>query len=257
MTLKPIWTEETQVKTYATDFRGQWKPVCFFRLMQEAAANHAAHLGVGYHDMLDHGMVWILSRVKIQFHHFPEVGEGATINTWPKGIQQKIFFMRDFEIMREDGLPLASATSAWLLVDIKERRFLPSQKLPGNLPDNEGRSALDETLERINHPDVMVEQFTIEPRYSSIDLLGHVNNTYYIEWILDCFETAVYQSRRLGWLQINFSNEIKPYEEISIASGNCSSNPLLNYIQGDNLTSGQRAFDAAVGWATLLPGDGQ
>ncbi|HEY3345803.1 MAG TPA: acyl-ACP thioesterase domain-containing protein [Anaerolineaceae bacterium] len=248
MQIKTIWTEQVTVKSYETDFQERWRPACVFQVMQEAAAHHAAHLGFDYAGMLAAGRVWILSRVKVRFFALPRLQEKVAIRTWPKGIQQKVFFMRDFELTTADGKPVAAATSAWILINPTARRMLLPSALPVPVPDNEGLSALDDVLERIHLPAGLAECFQTRASYSSIDQMGHVNNARYIEWITDCFPFVQYSQGGLDWLQINFVNEVKPGEEVAVAAEPCDGLPGQWAVQGTNQANGLLAFEASLGW---------
>jgi acyl-ACP thioesterase len=247
--MQPIWTSETTVKSYETDFRQCWKPACFFQNMQEAATEHATHLGFPFEAMMAQNTIWILSRVKIVFLDFPRLKETVIFETWPKGIQQKLFFMRDFNIRAGDGRPLALASTAWLLINPKARRMLTPAALTGSLPDNAGRYALDETIERINPPDGMPERLVTRANYSAVDLMGHVNNARYVEWICDCFMQEEHAARQLRWLQINYTNEVRPGEGVCLTAAPKDGEEDVWLLQGSNQTNGAKAFEAAVGWA--------
>lgn len=249
MERKTVWVEETRVKSYETDFLYRWKPACFFQHMQEAATNHASHLGFDYTVMFAQDMIWVLTRMKLKIYEFPRLREAVKVRTWPKGIQQKLFFMRDFQFSKPDGGLYAVATSAWLLMNVSARRMLLPQNLNGDLPDNGGMYALDEPLEKIS-PGALEEQFRTETGYSAVDLMDHVNNARYIEWVMDCFPQQTHREQKLDWIQINYSNEIKPGECVAISSGQAEGGDGLWYVQGNNLTSPARAFDAAVKWSS-------
>lgn len=249
MTQKSIWIETLEVKTSETDFQRRWKPSAFFRVMQETGTHHSIHLGYNYHQMNAQGLAFVLSRLKIYFNRFPGVGDQLTLETWPKGIQQKIFFMRDFRFSDQSGAPIASATSAWLLVDLNARRFLMPEALKEQLPDNDGRSAVNETLEKIATPIQMVPQLEVEARYSAVDMMEHVNNAHYIDWISDSFPFETFQENKLDWLQINYLQEVRPGERVSIAAGPCPGDGTARVVQGNNLTTGARAFEACLGWS--------
>lgn len=244
----PVWTEEVLVKAFESDFAGRWKPASFFRWMTAAASHHALNLGYGYNEMLASSMIWVLARLKIYFYRFPHIGERVTIQTWPKGVQRKLFFMRDFNILDSSGGKYAAATSAWVLIDPQNRRMLLPQALPGSLPENAGRVALEEIPEKINPPENLPEKFALQARYSMIDIVGHVNNGHYIEWISDCFSPEEYQGRRMAWLQVNYSNEIRPLDRISICAGEPDGDPMRSVVRGLNLSTGAPAFEAALGW---------
>lgn len=244
----PIWREETQVRPFETDFRNWWKPACFFQTIQETATHHAKNLGFDFADMMAMGTVWVLTRLKIIFYQFPMTGQKVIVETWPKGIQQKIFFTRDFHFYSPTGDRYAAATSAWLLIDPHKRRMLLPNVLPGSLPRNEGHSALDEQLEKINPVERTAERHTATAAYSAIDLMSHVNNARYIEWICDSFPYQHHQNHHLKWLQINYNNEVKPEEWVSIRTASRPEDANQWVIEGVNQNSGVKAFDAETGW---------
>jgi acyl-ACP thioesterase len=248
MERKTIWDEEFKVRSHETDFREQWKPSSFFQVMQEATMNHANHLGFGYHDMLKRNLVWIMTRVKINFTRFPARGERVIVRTWPRGLQQKLFFMRDYQFDDAEGRTLAVATSAWVLVNPEVRRILPPEALTLPFPDNGGKTVLDDALDKIPVPAIMEEKFRAEAGYTSLDVVGHVNNIRYIDWACDCFPLENYSNRALTSLQINFSKEIKPGEQVALLLGK-DSQPGLWVVHGNNLISGVKAFDAALQWS--------
>ena len=248
MAIEAIWTEETLVRTSETDFQQRWKPAHFFLTMQEAAANHADHLGYSYQEMLAQDMVWVLSRTKIRFYAFPRLEERVIIQTWPKGLQQKLFFMRDFRLSSPDGRRYADASSAYILINPKARRLLMPSALTVQVPDNGGQGALDEPLDKLNPPEDLPECLTVEARYSAVDLMGHVNNARYVEWICDCFPMEDYARRELSWMQLNFINEIRPGEQVRIHAGAQAQDPSVWTLQGNNLNTNKPAFEAAVGW---------
>lgn len=247
MTLLPVWTETTSVKPYETDFLGLWKPHCFFQAFQQAATCHAEHLGVGYQAMLSQGIAWLLARLKLKILRRPSLDEPLTVQTWPRGLQQKIFFMRDFWIMDTAGEKIAAATSAWLLVDLEKRGLVkPDPAILERLPANPGRLALDEQIDRINLPESLEERFKVDASYSTVDLIGHVNNARYVEWAADCFPLEWYRTHQPDTIQINYAGEVKPGEIVSVRTA--QPDPLTWLVAGENTANGTRAFEMQWIW---------
>ena len=249
MTPPPIWNETVQTKYVEGDFYRKWKLSSLFQALQEAAANHAQHLGFGYDQIIPQDLAWVLARLKIRFNSFPFAGERVALQTWPKGLQQKLFFMRDFTLQAEGGGKVyALASSAWLVINTRTRRMQPPNALPFDLPDNDGRSALNEPLEKITTSSAMPEQFRIQARTSMLDLLGHVTSARYLDWIADCFPVEAFQNDALAWLQINFNREVKLGEQVSVACARSAGDGGTWLVQGTNLDTGANAFDASLGF---------
>jgi medium-chain acyl-[acyl-carrier-protein] hydrolase len=247
LAIQPVWLHNIAVRTYETDFENRWKPTGFFHAIQEAATQHAAHLGFDYEDMLAQKRLWILSRVKIQFHAFPTMRETVVVKTWPRGIQQKVFFTREFVFSAPDGTRYACATTAWILIDPYARRMLLPSALQGGLPYHD-ECALDEELQKIVPGDDLPVRQQLTAGYSAIDMMAHVNNARYIEWICDCFPIEHYSNHQLDWLQINYLNEVKPGDLISLASAQRPNDPQEWVFKATNQRSANWAFEAALHW---------
>jgi medium-chain acyl-[acyl-carrier-protein] hydrolase len=248
MEIQPIWREQTRVHSFETDFANLWKPAIFFQWMQEAASNHADHLGVGYHSPLAERMLWVLSRLKVYFHSYPTLLDEIIIETWPRGIQQKIFFTRDYRFWSPQGKLYASASSAYLLIDPVKRRMLLPNQISADMPTNEGLAAVDELLEKIPALDNPMPGHTAAADYSAVDLMGHVNNTRYVEWICNCFPQEKYQQEQIAWLQINYNNEVRPNEIVQLGIQPLKDDPQTYLVEGINQNTDARAFEAALGW---------
>lgn len=244
-----VWTEQIRVRAYETDIHNLWKPSAFFLAFQDAATNHTANLGYNYHNMHGAGRVWVLSRMKVYFYRYPTMGDELIVRTWPNGIRQKIFFSRDFDLLSPAGDRYAAAASAWLLIDADTRRMLLPDVFSGSLPDNPCLNALNEDLMKIPQSDGLTEKFSADAGYSSVDLLGHVNNARYIDWIMDCFSFEHFERNRLSWLQINFNNEVRAGESIRLLAGKYENDPSRWLVRGEKSAGGEKAFEAELAWA--------
>lgn len=235
------------VNTFDCDFQGNWKPAAFVQNLSEAAVDHAEALGVGYQAMLSKGYYWVLSRLKVKFLGFPHPGERVRIETWPKSVQQRLFYIRDFELFDQTGSPVALASSAWLVIDASARRLVaPASLSELRLPQSPEMAALNEPLEKLNLSEEGVPTLRQRANYSSVDLVGHVNNTRYVEAICDSLEFNFYRENRIDWLQINFEKEVRPQEELEVRKTILGDSHDLYGFVGLNLSSQSRAFEAVV-----------
>lgn len=242
-----IFEEKVRVNTYECDFNGKWKPASFFQHMTEAAHLHATQLGAGYRELIRRDLTWVHARMKIKFLRFPAIDEIITIHTWPKMIQQKLFFIRDFALLDQNQEQIAIATSAWLIINTTTRRLVPVQRLDLNLPCLEELHGLNETLDKINLPSAGEECLRRIAGYSSVDIVGHVNNSRYPEWICDAFPTGYYQNHQFDWIQINYNHETLPGEEVILFKEPLDENGLWG-IQGYNNNHSTSSFESLVKW---------
>jgi acyl-ACP thioesterase len=239
--------ETVRVYAYACDFNKLWKPAEFFRALTEAAAENAKDIGYGALEMAERGCFWVFSRMKIKFLRYPEANDLVTIRTWPRHIQQKLFFIREFEVLDQNSEPLALATSAWLVVNSESRRLVPPGRLEGfPMPVHPEHFAVDEMLDRLNIPDGGEERFNRRAAYSAVDMNGHTNNSRYIEAICDSFEIETFQRYEIDWIQINYDKEVRPNEVLSVNLIEMPGEELLFGLTGNNQTQQARAFEALV-----------
>lgn len=244
-----IGFEETlRINTYECDFNQSWKPAAMLQHFTEVAEINAINYGVGYEEFLANNLYWVLSRIKIQIIHYPRADELVIIRTWPKSIQQKLFYTRDFELLDTAGKRLIAATSAWLIVDANTRRLVPAQRANLGFPMFPECHALNETLEKLNLPIDGIERLTTTANYSSVDLLGHVNSSRYIEWICDSFDFSRHITQEIDWLQINYDHEVIPSEHVRILASPVGLDENFWALQGINQSNDTRAFEAAVHW---------
>ncbi len=243
-----IYEETIRINGFDCDVNRRWKPSACFQYLTEAAGNHAAKLGFGFETMLEKNLFWVLSRMKVKFFDFPQMGEQVILRTWPKTIQQKLFFIRDFELVNAQGTRLAAATSAWLVISATTRRMIPPQSLDLDLPSNPDRYGLDEPLEKLFAADTGEERLRLKAGYSTVDMLGHVNNSHYVEWICDTFPMEEYQKRRIDWMQVNYDHEIRPGEEVALLASHDGNDNALWTVEGVNCNNQTRAFTSVLKW---------
>lgn len=226
------------------DLNGRLTLANTFKMMTEMAGLNAEQLGFGFQKMLAAEMYWVLSRMKVKVLRQPIGGELLYWRTWPKGYQQKLFFIRDFEVLDEDRQPVMLASSAWLVIHATERRLIPPSRLPGiELPCLSHCVALEEPLEKLQVT-AGEERLVLNPRYSDIDFLGHMNNARYVEAICDALPIECMAKRQLDWIQVNYDKEVRLGESVSIRVDSLGEN--LFGIEGLNLNAKQSAFSAQV-----------
>lgn len=243
-----IYETKERVNNFECDFQRCWKPAAVFQHLTEAATIHADQLGFGFDAMLALNLFWVHSRMKIKFLAFPQAGDEITIRTWPKTIQQKLFYIRDFEMLDSGGQPLALATSAWLVIDATKRRMIPPRSLDINLPCIPEKYGLNEPLEKLGLERSGEERLHVRAGYSVVDMLGHVNNSRYVEWISDAFPIDMYEQNTLDWIQINYDHEIRPGEEVALLVKEQADEDAAWQVVGNNCTNETLAFEAMLHW---------
>ncbi len=182
-------TDTLVVKCYEVDSVKRLKPAAFMDMAQEMAYQAAAAMHFGYDELIAKGMAWVLSRMHFRFLEAPRWGDGLLIRTWHRGAFGP-FFVRDFEVLGDDGRRLAEATSSWVVIDVSSRRMArPEEVLPkddSSCPD----FGIEAPAGKVTMPRGAEPEFVMTHKvaYSDIDLVGHANNARYVAWAMDCMD---------------------------------------------------------------------
>jgi acyl-ACP thioesterase len=185
-------------------------------LAQEAAGNHAVHLGFGYDDLIKTNMAWVLSRVNVKFNDTPVWRDEVTFSTWHKGLN-RLFFIRDFVMTDKEGKERVKATTSWLVIDLESRTMVRDPRLL-----EEGtvctENAVEDPADKVRMPRGVEAEPVYEHivGYSDVDMVGHANNAMYMQWAMDAVEYGLASSRPLKEFTINFNKEIKAGEKVTL-----------------------------------------
>lgn len=210
-----LYREAFRIRNYEVDRHGTLKAAALLDYLQEAASNHAAHLGFGYRDLERDRRAWLLNRLDLQIDRTPKWGETVVIETWPKS-GFKMLALRDFRIYvlaAADAATPASgasgtspasgcdegtiaddaqlerigqATSGWVLLDTERRRPLrPTDHIRAELtsPERHGIENPPQKLSTDVAQEVAVE--TRQSGYADIDVYQHTNNARLVQWMID------------------------------------------------------------------------
>lgn len=149
-----------------------------FWMLQEVSTEHCDKLGFGMDLMGPKGLIWVVTRHKLEVKRYPQTNETIEIQTWPAPARHGLF-PRHYELYSSSGELLLSASALWTLVDINSRRMIKPENygidVPGILTGREqGNPKSPEKL-----PQDRAVEFVVPREY--LDNNGHMNNTKYYE----------------------------------------------------------------------------
>lgn len=179
-------TERFIIRTYEIDNRKQATAPALVKLMHEAAMQHVIRLKLSVWDLEAEQISWVLMRKMLRIHRMPKLGEQIKVVTYPAGFE-KFFTYRDYKVFDEKDDLIAWSSSTWLLMDTVERRLsripehilrLREQMPPPSecLPRPEDRLPRMESAQRVK---------TFEVNWHDLDFNMHLNNTYYVQWMIE------------------------------------------------------------------------
>ena len=199
-----VWSEDIKIRAFMVDRKREANVVAIQNMCQEVAGNHANFRQLGFEGMQVRGLAWVLNRLKIKVFQFPKWTETVTVKTWVSQMQP--FSHRHFQIILPDteGVILANIYTIWIPIDVVTKR--PKRVVDFEMPLHE--VVYDcEIPEKFVFTEGGIFSSERQVQYSDLDMLGHVNNAKYVEWLLDDF----YKNNNYGKpkiLEINYLGEV-------------------------------------------------
>ena len=200
------WREPFTVRLFETDAHGTLHIGGLCDYLQEAAGNHAAALGVSVFDLMQRGLTWVLSRLRLRIERLPGAGESVEVRTWPTGAE-KLFALRDFRVLDGEGICIASAVSAWLILDTTARRPVRIQSVFDPPEASQAARALDLGIERLPAPAAGGPEVPVTVRLTDLDANAHANNARISEWVIESVGKEKFFQFGITSLDIDFLAE--------------------------------------------------
>ena len=204
--MRTTYREGFQVRSYETDTRGRLQVPILCRFLEEAAVAHAAILGVAVESLIDSGVAWVLSKLQLEIDRWPTADEEIVIKTWPEAAN-RLFTERRFEVLDASERRIGAVSTLWLVLDLERRRpmRLPTQVIE-RLHDHE-LGPEPKKFEDLVTPEPVERELEFTVRRSDLDLADHVNNTSYVEWVIEAVGDEIWSTADLAKLQIHYLSE--------------------------------------------------
>ena len=191
---------------------------------QEAAGHHARLLGVSMERLMEDDLAWVLRRMRVEIVRLPERGEVVAVETWPLRFG-RLVAERHFVALDESGAVIARAASEWVIVDMTRRRVARVPDQVRRLRPETDRRACElpsrslAVLEKevAGEPEVH-RAAHFEARRSALDIVGHVNNSQYLRWIVDALPEVWWQQWRPKAFEIHYLAECSAGEILTVCS---------------------------------------
>lgn len=183
------------------------------RYQQEAGERHLAPGGMGWNDLMTHGIAFVASRWRTQIHRLPSMGEAVTLTTWHRERKGPRFF-RCYEWRDAQGALLIEGVMQFALVSVADHRLLRGAEFDVfGVEDQPHRTVSCGDPSRWTLPSMTdVDAYTV--RRSDIDRNGHLNNTRYADLLTDVLPTDA-----VSTIELQFAGECRLGDVITLAAG--------------------------------------
>ena len=195
-----------------------------FRLLQAIAGAGVEAIGAGKEETTDKGYMWVLTRMDVEISKMPRYMDEIELTTYP-GEQIGCFYFRHFYAKSMTGETLFRVSSTWALLQVSTRKAVMRSPFPHPLAPEKNDGELGRA-EKLQAPQEMIEVERRRVTYSMCDLNGHLNNTRYLELIVDVKNRAFYEKSTPVSIVLNFEKEIQEGEEVTLYLSSKETNPF-------------------------------
>lgn len=212
--MKTKLTKELNISTYSVDADGNIRVPMLCYYMQDIASEHADELEIGFHHLMQHNWIWVLTALRLKVIQYPQWNTRLNLSTWPTH-KERFYYYRDFQFTNHEGENLAIGSTQWIVIDLNTRRPIRSE-LPFEHAFDYGEPVFEDKFKKIKLPDIEADNQSYQVHYLDLDINKHVNNVRYVEWIIQSLSSEYLERNQLNELQIYFLNEAQMNQHILI-----------------------------------------
>ena len=211
--MEPVFRQTHIIDDVFVDRFGRLKPAAILYFAQEAASGHCQLLKLDWETLAGRGLFWAVIRQRVQINRLPARGETVTVETWPMPTTRSAF-PRATVAYDEKGEVLFRVIGLWVLMNPRTRAMV--------LPGKSGIS-LDGTLRGAELaapgsilPQPLCNTVCRPVGFTELDRNGHMNNTYYMNWLCDLLPSDFHEAHPIREFTICYHNEARENQAISL-----------------------------------------
>ena len=197
------------------DVNSRLMPQCVLEIFQDIAGAHAEQLGLGFDSLYEKNLIWVVVRTKYETLKSATKYSTVKVKTWPLE-SGGLVFRRDYLITDYDDNVLIRGSSDWMLVNSESRKLETNKNI---YPENEEFCrdlAIDGKIRKLREYKGETTCYKVTPRYTDIDVNGHVNNTKYAKFVLDAINP---EKGEIKEFQIDYHKEVLKGQPLEIYTG--------------------------------------
>ena len=204
-----------QVPIHMVDSRVEMTPVSLFCILQESAAAHCDSFHLSGIDLKPYNLFWVLTRMHVHVERMPRWHEKLTILTWEKP-HSFISQPRDYLVFDEAENIIVRGTSIWAIIDKDSKPVkLEDFDRPDRFPLKEDAMTV-KAFPRLPAAPMPGNPIYHKVQHSDIDLNEHVNNTKYLQWVMDEIGHNFFLHHDVKEVSVHFISQLFPENQYFI-----------------------------------------
>ncbi len=217
-----IFRQQQEIHFYDCDPQRRLKMSAACKLIADIGDAHYAARGMSHEWLWEHGFVFLVAKVSIQFNRLPGPREQLTLETWERDLKGASF-LRDGCIKDAAGAEIIAASSAWMLVNAETWQVRRPSEFPYAQPTGMAANCPECRRLKLAEGTPAGERLV---RYSDLDANGHVYNAVYADIAVDALPEE-FQRREIAAMQINFVHQAVPGDRITLICRILNTNTVI------------------------------
>lgn len=189
---------QSKVRYSEVDFREQLNMLGVVNYFQDCSNMQSDFVGGGVSNLHELNYAWVLCTWNIEVKRYPHLEENITIGTFPYEYRG-YFGRRNYYIKDDTGVIIASADSMWSLVDYKESKAVRIPEEISNAYTIEEKLPMNYNPKKIIVPKDLTYVGECKAMNHHLDANMHVNNSRFIEMLMDYVEPKDYTNLRVEY----------------------------------------------------------
>lgn len=149
------------------------------RMMQLAATMDTEKYGMGYDELMKDGLAFVAYKTVLEIcAPMPELAP-VNVRTWNRP-KRSVKYVRDYIVTSGDTL-IAKSTSEWAMMNFEKRTLAKPAEIKRSMEEINEDAGLEIFGRIMPDPDSLCFECEQKPRYSELDVNGHINNTVYLD----------------------------------------------------------------------------
>ena len=210
---------KTRIESYEVTPDGTLKISALFRIFQKIAGDDLDSAGLTYDALRDSGIVFVLTKMSVEFMDNIGVYDEINVITRPRGCKGAVY-IRDYDVYKGDTR-VAYCSSQWVIIDFSTRKILRPSTIAERFllkDDFDDIYPIENKKFRFKSED-LTKIDTRRIYYSQLDRNEHMNNTFYPDMVLDYLPCSFRDGLKGKKVTVHYTTEITAGEEMDIFTG--------------------------------------
>lgn len=230
---------------------GILKTQAYPALYCELAEQHLTAHDAGSEKTMEFGVAWVLISMSVDVFKSAVAPGVLQARTWKSG-RKGPYFLRDFVFTDKDGTVCFRGTSYSVLLQLDTRRICRDKSIPffsltaEHEPMTLGYPTWKQAYGQGEDPIAgkLIHRTHRNVENSFLDLLGHVNNIRYAEFVYDAMtEDEIHKLKELSRMEIYFASELRRGDAFDVAA---YQDEERLFFRGSKCGSGEISFDLVL-----------